>query len=79
MIVAFARALVERAADWQFDEPAPALGKADAFGEIHNGHRWDSQPKVRFAIDSSLEGAGIEPSVSGERETKGIQGFVPAR
>src|SRR5437868_6833026 len=26
-------------------------------------HRWDAPPKVRFATDSPLEGAGFEPSV----------------
>ena len=33
------------------------------FGEIPDGHRWDSPPKIRFAPDSPLEGAGFEPSV----------------
>src|SRR5207253_395683 len=32
-------------------------------GEIPDGHRWDSAPKIRFAPDSPLEGAGFEPSV----------------
>src|ERR1700680_795850 len=31
--------------------------------EIPDGHRWDSSPKIRFAVDSSLEGRGLEPSV----------------
>jgi hypothetical protein len=26
-------------------------------------HRWDSSPKIRFALDSPLEGTGFEPSV----------------
>jgi hypothetical protein len=34
-----------------------------AFGDIPDGHRWDSSPKIRFAPDSPLEGTGFEPSV----------------
>jgi hypothetical protein len=32
---------------------------------ISDGHRWDSSPKIRFALDSPLEEAGFEPSVPG--------------
>jgi hypothetical protein len=31
-----------------------------------DGHRLDAPPKVRFAIDSPLEGGGFEPSVPAE-------------
>jgi hypothetical protein len=31
-----------------------------------DGRRWDAPPKVRFAIDSPLEGEGFEPSVPHE-------------
>jgi hypothetical protein len=42
------------------------------FGEIPDGHRWDSLPKIRFAPDSPLEGAGFEPSVP--RDTTKFRG-----
>src|ERR1700732_1973632 len=56
--------------------------KVEAFaledGRCHNPrrHRWDSPPKIRFAPDSPLEGAGFEPSVPLEVLTVGI---VPCR
>ena len=30
--------------------------------------KWDSSPKIRFALDSPLEGDGFEPSVPGTKE-----------
>src|SRR3984893_5996805 len=51
-------------------------------GEISDGHRWDSPPKIRFAPDSPLEGRGFEPLVplpsssldfSGRRRRKSIR------
>src|SRR6266478_2789553 len=38
-------------------------------GEIPDGHRWHSSPKIRFAPDSPLEGRGFEPSVPRKIET----------
>src|SRR6202022_4739227 len=32
------------------------------------GHRWDSSPKIRFALDSPLEGEGFEPSAPRTRD-----------
>src|SRR4029077_4003311 len=29
-------------------------------GEIPDSHRWDSSPKIRFALDAPLEGVGFE-------------------
>src|SRR5712671_3817822 len=31
-------------------------------------HRWDSSPKIRFALDSPLEGDGFEPSVPRQKD-----------
>src|ERR1700730_4301350 len=36
-------------------------------GEIPDGHRWHSSPKIRFAPDSLVEGTGFEPPVPRER------------
>ena len=37
--------------------------------EAADGHRWGAPPKIRFALDSPLEGAGFEPSVPLENES----------
>jgi hypothetical protein len=42
---------------------------ASGVGEIPDGHRWDSSPKIRFAPDSPLEGEGFELSVPPSRTT----------
>jgi hypothetical protein len=36
-------------------------------GEIPDGDRWDSPPKIRFAPDSPPEEDGFEVSVPGQR------------
>src|SRR5207249_6875874 len=38
-------------------------GAGVGVSETPAGHRWDSSPKIRFVPDSTLEGAGFEPSV----------------
>jgi DNA invertase Pin-like site-specific DNA recombinase len=46
-----------------FDDPGLAQIPACGIHGAPNGHRWDSSPKIRFAVDSPLEGTGFEPSV----------------
>ena len=43
--------------DWLDMEESDALKQRwVGVGEIPDGHRWDSPPKIRFARDSPLEG-----------------------
>ena len=42
---------------------------ASGVGEIPDGHRWDSPPKIRFAPDSPLEQRRSEPPVPLETES----------
>src|ERR1700730_6611215 len=41
----------------------PLLESPVTLIEAFGSRRWDSPPKIRFAPDSPLEGAGFEPSV----------------
>jgi hypothetical protein len=42
------------------DQTAPNWRAGRTFGEIPDGDRWDSPPKIRFAPDSPPEEAGFE-------------------
>jgi len=64
-LVPNARFFVAKDSGHDIHQDQPELVIEAMAGEIPDSHRWDSSPKIRFAPDSLLEGAGFELPVSG--------------